>query len=362
MKRSLSSARENDSDPVVKRRRSARLARASPADPPPQQPSGVTDASIPEVDAMADALPATDTALPDKMTLEELELYDRQIRLWGLDAQTRMRQARVLVVGINGLANELCKNIVLAGIGSLTLMDPNTVSISDLGAQFLLSLSDVGKNRAKSVVPRLSVLNPRVKISALEDDSQLGHQEFIAGFDVVILSGQRNKTEIISLNRSCRAAGAKFFLSSSFGSFGYIFSDLSNYSFSPKQCNSSLLKDAIKKSWSETKPRAIKRVPTLLFALQCAWNFDVDPSDSSALSTKCVAYCESVGLENEVLSSDFLRTVLSQLGAEITPVSAIVGGILAQEVLGAVSSKAVSVNNFFCFSALAGDGKVVHLQ
>ena len=41
--------------------------------------------------------------------------YDRQIRLWGLAAQQRMSETRVLVFGFRGLATEICKNLVLAG-------------------------------------------------------------------------------------------------------------------------------------------------------------------------------------------------------------------------------------------------------
>lgn len=41
--------------------------------------------------------------------------YDRQIRLWGLAAQQRMANASVLVIGLRGLAAEICKNLVLAG-------------------------------------------------------------------------------------------------------------------------------------------------------------------------------------------------------------------------------------------------------
>ena len=77
---------------------------------------------------------------------DEVALYDRQIRLWGMEAQTRLRNSKVLVINVGALANEIIKNIVLAGIGSLTILDANTVTESDLGAQFFLEESDVGKN------------------------------------------------------------------------------------------------------------------------------------------------------------------------------------------------------------------------
>jgi ubiquitin-like 1-activating enzyme E1 A len=51
-----------------------------------------------------------------------------------------------LLVTIKALANEVAKNLVLAGIGSITLADHQVVTENDLGAQFFLSDADVGKN------------------------------------------------------------------------------------------------------------------------------------------------------------------------------------------------------------------------
>src|SRR4051812_7224863 len=85
---------------------------------------------------------ATDTQISE----EEAAIYDRQIRLWGLDAQKRMRNARVLLSSLGGILTEVCKNLVLAGVGSITIYDDAAVTPRDLGAQFFLEESDVGKN------------------------------------------------------------------------------------------------------------------------------------------------------------------------------------------------------------------------
>lgn len=57
-----------------------------------------------------------------------------------------MRNARVLVVNCGALANEIIKNIVLAGIGSLTILDSSTVSAADLGAEFFINSDSIGKS------------------------------------------------------------------------------------------------------------------------------------------------------------------------------------------------------------------------
>ena len=93
---------------------------------------------------------------------DEINLYDRQIRLWGMDAQEksvgsvspfeitsnpfRLRTAKLLLIGLRALGSEVAKNLVLAGIGCLTIVDDGQVTEADLGAQFLISQEDVGKN------------------------------------------------------------------------------------------------------------------------------------------------------------------------------------------------------------------------
>ncbi|KAL9063833.1 MAG: hypothetical protein Q9157_008069 [Trypethelium eluteriae] len=80
------------------------------------------------------------------ISADEIALYDRQIRLWGVQAQEKIRSANVLLVSIRALANEIAKNLVLAGIHSITLVDHEAVTQDDLGSQFLVSEADVGRN------------------------------------------------------------------------------------------------------------------------------------------------------------------------------------------------------------------------
>ncbi len=94
----------------------------------------------------------------------DLALYDRQIRVWGVDAQRRLRTARVLVAGVTAVAAEIVKNLVLAGIGSLTLCDEHVTTPGDLQANFFLAANPtaVGANRAAASRERVQALNPSV--------------------------------------------------------------------------------------------------------------------------------------------------------------------------------------------------------
>ena len=62
------------------------------------------------------------------LTAEETELYDRQIRAWGFEAQKRMRESKILIVGLDGAGSENLKNLVLAGLGNITILDDNKVN------------------------------------------------------------------------------------------------------------------------------------------------------------------------------------------------------------------------------------------
>ncbi|KAF1786308.1 Cysteine peptidase [Phytophthora cactorum] len=75
----------------------------------------------------------------------EAAVYDRQMRLWGVEAQKRLQNSRVLVSGLTALGSELVKNLVLAGMG-VTLHDSQAVTTTAVATQFFLSEEDVGNN------------------------------------------------------------------------------------------------------------------------------------------------------------------------------------------------------------------------
>lgn len=66
------------------------------------------------------------------------------------DRKNRLRTANILLITMKALANEVAKNLVLAGVGSLTIQDHQPVTDDDLGAHFFVSKQDVGKNVSQS--------------------------------------------------------------------------------------------------------------------------------------------------------------------------------------------------------------------
>lgn len=58
---------------------------------------------------------------------------------------SRLRSANILLITLKGLANEIAKNLVLAGVGNLTVIDHETVKEEDLGSQFFVTEEHVGQ-------------------------------------------------------------------------------------------------------------------------------------------------------------------------------------------------------------------------
>jgi hypothetical protein len=122
-----------------------------------------------------------------------------------------MRSSSVLLVGLRGLSAEIGKNLVLAGIGSLLLVDGSEVQLSDLSANFLLRVEDVDRNRAEASVAHLRELNPNVKVEALPQSCEAvleTNPALFSQFRAVILVGQ-SITSQVKVNELLRAHSAK---------------------------------------------------------------------------------------------------------------------------------------------------------
>jgi ubiquitin-like 1-activating enzyme E1 A len=97
---------------------------------------------------------------PQVLTEEQAALYDRQIRLWGVEAQQSLGQSNILMYGFTAVASEICKNLVLAGIKSIQINDTLKCTTEDQGAHLFLQGS-VGQNVClffSCLISHLSVL------------------------------------------------------------------------------------------------------------------------------------------------------------------------------------------------------------
>ena len=115
--------------------------------------------------------------------------YNRQIILRGFDfdGQERLQAARVLVVGLGGLGCAAAQYLAAAGVGNMTLLDFDTVALSNLQRQTLHGDADIGKAKVDSARESLQRINPHVRYTtrnALLDETALF--ECIAAHDLVL--------------------------------------------------------------------------------------------------------------------------------------------------------------------------------
>lgn len=102
------------------------------------------------------------------METSNLERYERQCMLpeIGPEGQAKLKQAKVLLVGVGGLGSPISLYLTGAGIGTLGLVDDDVVGISNLQRQILYTEGEVGLSKAVQAQKRLQSLNPEVRINA----------------------------------------------------------------------------------------------------------------------------------------------------------------------------------------------------
>ncbi|KAF1371100.1 molybdopterin-synthase adenylyltransferase MoeB [Yokenella regensburgei] len=127
--------------------------------------------------------------MAEELSDSEMLRYNRQIVLRGFDfdGQEALKAARVLVVGLGGLGCAAAQYLAASGVGEMTLLDFDTVSLSNLQRQTLHSDATLGKPKVDSARASLARINPHVQlhtINALLDDDALAAQ--IAAHSLVL--------------------------------------------------------------------------------------------------------------------------------------------------------------------------------
>lgn len=83
--------------------------------------------------------------------------YDRQLRLWGDHGQALLESAHVCLLNATAVGTEILKSLILPGIGAFTIIDGDLVSGADVGSNFFLEQTSIGKKRAKVACELLQV-------------------------------------------------------------------------------------------------------------------------------------------------------------------------------------------------------------
>ncbi|EPE35459.1 Activating enzyme of the ubiquitin-like protein [Glarea lozoyensis ATCC 20868] len=349
--------------------------------------------------AMEDPPVVPSQTAPAGISADEIALYDRQIRLWGVQAQEKIRSASILLITLSALSNEIAKNLVLAGISTLTILDSAIVTEADLGAQFFLSQADVGRNRAEAAAPQIRKLNPRVKVVVDTTPEAEVKSDYYSQFDVVIaidLAPMR----LGLINTMTRFYRKRFYAAGLHGMYGFIFSDLIEHDYlverekgnrpttlgqetrsrsvvnvSQKKENGKNIELVTKREEYATwilcsdgarlpeeflkSRRRLKAVTPILSCFRALWAFlDMNngrfpsPSireDIASFTLLATAKHKALGLPEETMKSEVLRKFLGGLNTEISPVAAVLGGQLAQDVINVLGARQQPIQNTVIF-------------
>ncbi len=138
-------------------------------------------------------------------TEEEIKRYSRHIVLKevGGKGQKKLREARVLIVGLGGLGSPAAFYLAAAGIGALGVLDNDVVDVSNLQRQILHTTNDIGRQKTDSAEDRIRALNPRVEvIKHCVRLSKNNVEQTIRDYDVII-DGVDNFPARYLLNDAC---------------------------------------------------------------------------------------------------------------------------------------------------------------
>jgi molybdopterin/thiamine biosynthesis adenylyltransferase len=128
------------------------------------------------------------------LTAEELERYARHIvlREVGGPGQTALKEASVLVIGAGGLGAPVLMYLAAAGVGTLGVVDDDTVSLSNLQRQIIHATPDVGRLKVDSAASQIYALNPHVQFAAHATRLDAANAMALIGSYDLVLDGSDN--------------------------------------------------------------------------------------------------------------------------------------------------------------------------
>jgi molybdopterin/thiamine biosynthesis adenylyltransferase len=137
----------------------------------------------------------------------ELLRYSRHILLdeIGIEGQEKFLRAHVLVVGLGGLGSVAAMYLASAGVGQLTLVDNDTVDITNLQRQIAHTSNSVGQTKVTSAAQTLRALNPQTHITALHQRADRAQLEKLVAQADLVLDCSDNFSTRHAINAACVA-------------------------------------------------------------------------------------------------------------------------------------------------------------
>jgi ubiquitin-like 1-activating enzyme E1 A len=301
------------------------------------------------------------------LTDEQAAIYDRQIRIWGAGVQKRLMEARVLVMGCTPLAAEVTKNVVLAGVGNLSLIDSTPAEKMPTTFLSMHSANGFQSGTAADVFAAgLQEMNPMIKVGTLPGaSSEVPSRDVIKEFHLVLCFGHHCGFYAM-VNDLCRDCNVKFMCATSRGGLVWGFADFLNHSCSLNidqnaASNRQLelkyiaLRDCVKLRWVSMSRNDKRQVNgflgpwTVIAALEIGEDRFACEGDMLAIVEKGQTILSEQMCPPKFWDGIAVAQYFSGLG-DVAPANAVAGGFLANDVVRCVSQAGIPTCNVLLYS------------
>ena len=143
--------------------------------------------------------------MKSSLSKSEIERFSRQIVLKNIGAkgQKKIMSSKVLIVGVGGLGCPAAENLVRAGIGTIGLIDNDTVSLSNIHRQSLFNSKDINKKKVYVAANKLKEINPLTKIKTYQSNIKKSNiEKIIKNYELIIDGSDNFKTKFL-INDYC---------------------------------------------------------------------------------------------------------------------------------------------------------------
>lgn len=327
------------------------------------------------------------------------QLYSRQLYAIGHDTMISIKDSSILIMGLSGLGTEIAKNASLIGFGNIDLydgIDLPLVTIEDVGNNYYCSEEDISNTRRIDAVhDKLKTLNQYVNIQQVDN---IDYKKYSV---IICTSNCASNKDTIS--RECRNHGIKYIFANSNGLWGSIFCDfgenhhikdidgeelktgvISEYDYETGICttidNHNLVSDdtikindrhyiisvidatnfgcstKIQDFQKDVPYRQMKKEAIINFKPYYETRYELDTFKHSSdifadNNTMRLLFCadNEIPLDDSSIESQVINKMI---GLELTPMNSILGGIVGQEVLKAVSHKYIPITQYYYHNEL----------
>jgi adenylyltransferase/sulfurtransferase len=202
------------------------------------------------------------------LTKDEKDRYYRQIIIpsVGEGGQLLLSKARVLVVGAGGLGSPVLLYLAAAGVGTIGIVDSDSIDLSNLQRQILYTMDDIGQPKAAIAAEKLTALNPGITLNKYNVRlTKVNVDEILKGYDIAVDCCDNYTTRYLLSDATCQAGKPLVY-----GAVYQFFGQVSVFNFNNGPSYRSLFPEElhITPQEPESPPGVIGALPGIIGSLQ----------------------------------------------------------------------------------------------